>query len=390
MKAGIVALVLGYVLSQFYRAFLAVLSPALQADLGIGPSVLADASALWFLAFALAQLPVGWALDRIGPRRTASVLLALGGAGGAAVFAMAGGPGAILVAMALIGLGCAPVLMASYYIFARSYSPAVFGTLAGAVIGFGSLGNIAGSAPLAWAAEAWGWRTTVAGVGGLTLVVALAIAGLVRDPPALPPGPKGRLVDLLAMPALWPILIMMVVCYAPAAALRGLWAGPYAADVFGADADGIGQVTLVMGLAMIAGNFAYGPMERVLGSRKWLVMGGNLLVLACLVALWAWPARSLWLSTALLAGVGLFGASFPMVIAHGRAFLPAALTGRGVTLLNLFGIAATGLVQMGTGRVYGALAGEDPARPFAAIFGLCAVFLALGLAVYARSRDRTD
>lgn len=390
MKAGIAALVLGYVLSQFYRAFLAVLAPALQADLGIGPSVLADASALWFLVFALAQLPVGWALDRIGPRWTTSALLAAGGAGGAAVFAAAQSPAGILAGMALIGLGCAPVLMASFFLFARSFPPAVFGTLAGAVIGFGSLGNIAGSAPLAWAAEGFGWRATVAAVGGLTLLVAGAIAVLVRDPPALPPGPKGRLMDLLAMPALWPILVMMVVCYAPAAALRGLWAGPYAADVFGADAVAIGRVTLVMGLAMIAGNFAYGPMERVLRSRKRVVMGGNLLALACLVALWALPAADLWLSTALLAGVGFFGASFPMVIAHGRAFLPAALTGRGVTLLNLFGIAATGLLQMATGRVYGALAGEDPAQPFAAIFGLCAVLLALGLAVYARSQDRTD
>lgn len=390
MKAGVAALVLGYVLSQFYRAFLAVLAPALQADLGIAPRVLADASGLWFLAFALAQLPVGWALDRIGPRRTAAVLLAAGGGGGAAVFALAQGPGAVLAAMALIGLGCAPVLMASYFIFARSFPPAVFGSLAGAVIGIGSLGNIAGSAPLAWAADTFGWRTTVGSVGALTLVVALAIAVLVRDPPALPPGPKGRLTDLLAMPALWPVLIMMTVCYAPAAALRGLWAGPYVADVFGADAAGIGRVTLIMGLAMIAGNFAYGPMERLLRSRKRVILGGNLLTLACLVGLWLVPGESLALSTALLAGVGFFGASFPMVIAHGRAFLPPALTGRGVTLLNLFGIAATGVLQMATGRVYGALSGTDPVRPFAAIFALCAVLLALGLAVYARSRDRTD
>lgn len=390
MKAGVAALVLGYVLSQFYRAFLAVLAPALQADLGIAPRVLADASGLWFLAFALAQLPVGWALDRIGPRRTAAVLLAAGGGGGAAVFALAQGPGMVLAAMALIGLGCAPVLMASYFIFARSFPPAVFGSLAGAVIGIGSLGNIAGSAPLAWAADTFGWRTTVGSVGALTLVVALAIAVLVRDPPALPPGPKGRLTDLLAMPALWPVLIMMTVCYAPAAALRGLWAGPYVADVFGADAAGIGRVTLIMGLAMIAGNFAYGPMERLLRSRKRVILGGNLLTLACLVGLWLVPGESLALSTALLAGVGFFGASFPMVIAHGRAFLPPALTGRGVTLLNLFGIAATGVLQMATGRVYGALSGTDPVRPFAAIFALCAVLLALGLAVYARSRDRTD
>ena len=86
---------------------------------------------------------------------------------------------------------------------------------------------------------------------------------LVRDPAPLPPGPKGRLTDLLRMRALWPVLVMMMVCYAPSAVLRGLWIGPYLADVFGADAARIGQASLVMGLAMVAGNFAYGPLDRL-------------------------------------------------------------------------------------------------------------------------------
>ena len=82
MRAGIVCLILGYVLSQFYRAFLAVLTPVLTAELGATAEDLAAASGLWFLAFALMQIPVGEALDRIGPRRTTAVLLVIGGAGG--------------------------------------------------------------------------------------------------------------------------------------------------------------------------------------------------------------------------------------------------------------------------------------------------------------------
>ena len=46
MRAGLVFLVAGYVLSQFYRAFLAVLAPALQADIGAGPADLALSSGL--------------------------------------------------------------------------------------------------------------------------------------------------------------------------------------------------------------------------------------------------------------------------------------------------------------------------------------------------------
>ncbi|MEN9411190.1 MAG: hypothetical protein RL216_3164, partial [Pseudomonadota bacterium] len=235
MIAGIAALVAAYVLSQFYRAFLAVLTPVLGVEIGAMPDDLAFASGIWFLVFALAQIPVGSALDRVGPRATAAVGLGIAAAG-AGVFAMAQGPGAVTAAMVLIGAGCAPVLMAAYFIFARTYPAAVFGTLAGMVIGIGSLGNIASSLPLAAAVEALGWRVTLWGVAGVTLAVALALAVLVRDPPKVEGAGRGSLLDLLRMRTLWPVLVMMAVCYAPAAGLRGLWVGPYYADVFGADA----------------------------------------------------------------------------------------------------------------------------------------------------------
>lgn len=390
MIAGIVALVAAYVLSQFYRAFLAVLAPVLGAEIGAGAEDLAMASGVWFLVFAAMQIPVGSALDRVGPRLTAAVLLGFGGAGGAAVFAMAEGPGAVTLAMALIGVGCAPVLMAAYYIFARTYSAAVFGTLAGVVIGVGSMGNIASSLPLAAAVEAFGWRQTLWGLAGVTLVVALALGLLVRDPPKVEGAGKGSLMDLLRMPALWPVLIMMAACYAPAAGLRGLWVGPYYADVFGADAAAIGVATLVMGGAMVAGNFAYGPLDRVLGTRKWLIFGGNAGVLLCLLGLWAMPEAGGWVTLALLAGVGFLGASFPMVMAHGRAFVPPHLMGRGVTLLNLFGIGAAGMAQGVTGRIHTALGGDGAAAPYQGIFLFFAATLAAGMVVYLFSRDRMD
>ncbi|NCM98068.1 MAG: MFS transporter, partial [Rhodobacterales bacterium] len=77
MRVGIACLVLAYVLSQFFRACLAVLTPVLQADLGASAADLASASGLWFLTFAAMQLPVGWALDRVGPRLTTALLFGL-------------------------------------------------------------------------------------------------------------------------------------------------------------------------------------------------------------------------------------------------------------------------------------------------------------------------
>ncbi|MFN3954270.1 MAG: MFS transporter [Pararhodobacter sp.] len=397
MKLGIACLVAGYVLSQFYRAFLAVLTPVLGQEIGARADDLALSSGLWFLAFAAMQIPVGWALDTLGPRRTSAWLLGLAGGGGALIFAFAQNPLHLHVAMALIGAGCAPVLMASYYIFGRVYSARVFATLAGSIIGFGTLGNIAGAWPLAWAAETFGWRETVLGLAVLTFVTGAALWRFVEDPPALERMDgqgNGSLLDVLRIPAIWLILPLLFVNYAPAGALRGLWVGPYYETVYGANALAIGQVTLLMAFAMVIGAFAYGPLDRIFGTRKWVVLGGNLMAAACLIALWWMPASGFWTSALLLSAVGILGLSFPLIMAHGRSFFPPHLLGRGVTLLNMFSIGGVGVLQVISKRVYEGASG-DPAMvpasaPYAAIFLFFGLLLLAGCLVYAFSEDRTD
>lgn len=387
MRAGLILLCLAYVFSQFYRAFLAVLSSDLQSDIGAGPDELAFASGLWFIAFAAMQLPVGWALDRIGPRRTTAVLLLLGCGGGAALFALATGPLHVDIAMVLIGVGCSPVLMASYYIFARQFPPAQFATLGALMVGVGSLGNLVASYPMALATETIGWRASMAVLAVLAVLVALGIHVLVRDPERAEGDGRGSVLDLLKIPAMWAILPMMFVAYAPSAALRGLWAGPYLTDVFSLTTAQVGQATLVMGVAMICGTLAYGPLDRVFRTRKWVIFFGNLMALLAIGALWVWPDGGVTLSVTLLALAGFFGASFPMIVAHGRSFIPDHLAGRGVTMLNLFAIGGAGVAQFATGPLYATASKGDILTGYSAIFGFFGLALMIGLCAYVFSHD---
>ncbi len=390
MQAGLVVLCLAYVLSQFFRAFLAVLTADLGRDIGASPEDLAFASGLWFVVFALMQIPVGWALDRVGPRRTSAILLLIGGAGGALLFAAATAPVHVSLAMALIGVGCSPVLMASYFIFAREFPPAKFATLAAVMLGVGSVGNLVASYPTALAVELMGWRATLFGLAAISATVAVGIWLSVRDPAKVETEQNGSLLDLLKEPALWTIMPLMLVAYAPSAALRGLWAGPYLRDVFALSTTQIGTATLIMGAAMIAGTFVYGPLDRVLKTRKWVIFGGNVLSGVALVLLCLWIDNAVWLSVLLLAVIGFTGAAFPVIMAHGRAFIPSHLVGRGVTLLNLFGIGGVGLAQFATGRIHAATVDTGATAPYTAIFGFFAVAVAIGCVIYLFSRDSID
>ena len=391
MRIGFAALVAAYVLSQFYRAFLAVLAPLLSSDLAMSKSELASASGLWFLGFALAQLPIGVALDRFGPRRTAAALLGLCGGGGAVMFATATGSDAIKLAMVLIGIGCAPVLMASFYIFARLYRPAVFATLAALVVGLGNSGNLAAALPLSLLVELLGWRVTLGGLAAVTVAVALLILCCVKDPVHVPrPEGAGRFWTVIGTGGFWAILVMLATSYVGAAAIRGLWAAPYLADLYGADAAQIGTATLVMGLAMVLGSLAYGPLDRLVGSRKRPILIGNLVGGLALAVLWLQPMPGFWAAVLLFAVLGLFGSSYSLMMAHGRAFFPPHQLGLGVTLLNLFSIGGVGVFQTLSGTVFEA-GGPLPEAAYGLLFGYFAAVVLGGCLIYALfARDRLD
>ncbi|MDF1855354.1 MFS transporter [Pseudooceanicola sp.] len=392
MRKDIVLLGLAYVLSQFYRSFLSVLTVPLQRDLGATPEEMANASGLWFLFFALSQIPVGAMLDRIGPRRTAAWLLLFGGGGGAATFVVATAPWHISLGMALLGIGCAPVLMAAYYILAREYPPSRFSTYAGLIVGIGTTGSIFSSLPLVWAVDLFGWRGTMAVLAGLSIAAALGILVVVRDPARVTVEKHGSIFDILRIPAMWPILPLMTVCYLPAGGFRGVWTGPYLTEVYGADFATIGTVALILGVAVVAGTLAYGPGELVFRTRKWLAAVGVAIATLTCFALIVLPPSGIWQAAILIAALCFFSSCYSLLISHGRAFVPPHLIGRGVTLLNLCGMMGVGGSQLITGRIYAAeaAAGSSPAQTYDAIFLFYGVALALGLVAYLFSRDRLD
>lgn len=389
LMRGLAALGIAYVLSQFYRSFLAVLTPQLGADLGADKADLSLASGMWFTCFAAMQFVVGVGLDKYGPKRTTAYIFGVGATSGVIVFATAQSPIAIVIAMSLIGIGCSPVLMASLFIFAQRFQPSTFAIMTSWFVAFGTTGNVIGASPMATAVDMYGWRQVMFALGTFSLLVALAIYCLAQDP-KVEKQDKGGLagyLSLLKLPVLWPIMIMTLLCYAPVAGIRGLWAGPYLNDMYNASGLMIGQVTLFMAIAMIVGSLAYGPMDRLANTRKWVIFIGNAIVLTMLIVLITKPTSSINMTTILFIVIGIAGTSYGVLMAHGRAFIPSHLVGRGVTLLNFCSIFGAGVMQFASGQIIGKQ--DDPSAPesYQLLFGVYAAALGAALAIYLFSRD---
>lgn len=389
---GIVALAIAYVLSQFYRSFLAVLTPMLTEDLGASKTDLSMASGLWFVAFALMQFFVGVSLDRYGPRRTASLMLGICAGGGAVLFTVATAPWMMIVAMALIGIGCSPILMSAMFIFAKTFRPNLFAVAASWIMAVGMAGNVIGASPMAAAAEVFGWRGVMAALALITVACAFVLYLVVRDPPqedgaAVSSGIAGYL-EIARLSVLWPILPFLLLNNVISAGIRGLWSGPYLVDVHGADPITIGNVTLFMALAMVAGSLIYGPLDNVFRTRKWVVFFGNLFGIAACTFLAFRPQADIATVTVAFVVIGVAGGSFGVLMAHARSFFPSHLIGRGVTAMNFFGIGGVGLMQLATGAVVtSSTVPDDPTHAYGALFSFYAIAVGLALAIYLFSRD---
>lgn len=393
------ALCAAYFVSQFYRASVAVIAPDLALELGLSPAALGALTGAFFLAFGATQIPLGILLDRFGPRFTMAALL-LVAVVGALVFAAAANPIVLTLGRALMGVGCAGVFMGSVVVCARWFPPDRLATAAGVVLAVGGTGSLMAATPLAFAAEHIGWRGAFVAMAGLTAVMACVVFVLVRDaPPGHPFHGRRReslgdtlrgLREVLANPRLPYIAIMAFVAYSAMATVLTLWAGPYLADVHGLDGVARGNVLLLSAGALIAGPLCYGPLDRLLDTRKWIVVVGALATIAVLLTLACVPAPPLWFAVTLLTLLGFVGSFSIMVMTHGRACFPERLVGRAVTLVNFANFTGVAVMQYAAGAIVGTFATVDGTAPevaYRAAFGFLAATVVAALCIYARVAD---
>jgi predicted MFS family arabinose efflux permease len=386
------------VLSQFYRVSGGVIAPELMRDLSLSPASLGTANGAFFLALAVLQLPCGMLFDRFGPRRTIATLTIVAVVGALAHAAAVSAP-SLIVARILLGVGCAGSFMGAVVLTSRWYPGEHMTTVMSWVFALSNLGTLLGATPLAWASDTIGWRMAFVVMAGVTAIVGTVFFFVVRDRPDGRPfegngeglGATLRgLREVIRAEGLPRILAMHTFAYASMLTVLGLWASPYLHDVYGMDTVARGNVLLAMGVAQVLGILCYGPLDRLFNSRKTVVIGGALLTLAVLGGLAVPSALPVELAVGLLVAHCFVTSYGIVIVAHGRSLYPDHLAGRGVTLVNLAQVVGCTLLPIATGfliELFPAHQGRVPLLAYRAVFGVIALALAAGVAIYAGAKD---
>jgi len=376
----IASLVAIYAVSQFLRNSIGVIANDLAHELSLSATQTGLLSSAFFFSFAAVQIPIGILIDRYGPKDVmlATAVIAVIGT---VLFALAPSASLLIVARALMGLGCSTFFMAPLVIYARRFPPQRFASLTSIQMGGANLGTLAATAPLAASSAAIGWRGSFLAVAAITVVLALAIVFAVpKDADAS----KGReswadalrgVAEAVRVPSFRSVFFMHLTTYSCFVSIIGLWGGPWLTDVHGADLKTRGNILLLGAGAQICGMLMWGPMDRFWGSyRKPVFLAGSTAV--AMMAILVFVPLDLNLASVWFVLFGLSVSYTPILTSHGKSLFPVHLTGRGITLMNIGTMGGAFLSQSVTGVLID-LGGRSEAGSYSPE-GYRLVFAALG------------
>lgn len=392
-----------FVISQFYRASVAVITPQLIDEFNLKPTDLGLLSAVFFYAFALAQIPVGIFLDRIGARITMTVL-SLVAVVGSLVFAWADSLSMLVLARVLLGLGMACNLMGTLKLLTLWFSPMHFATLVTVVMSLATAGSIGATSPLVLLVQAVGWRTAFNLFAVGTLLATVAFWLIVRD------HPRGRTADpatdktaptlrdtlsdlrqLFRNRSYWIISLGAFGRYGIYAAVQTLWAGPFLIRGIGMPPMTAGNLILLMNVGLIVGGPIWGHLsDNLMSSRKRVIMTGLFcmgIALGGLIALN--PDSPLWIFATLFFALGFCSSSGMVMYAHIKELMPLEQAGVAMTGVNFFTMIGAAVFLQGMGGImqYIYAGASMGLGAFRGAFTFCTVSLAVVTLLYALTTD---
>jgi MFS family permease len=349
----------GYLMSYLFRTVNSVIAPDLIAELHLDEAGLGLITSAYLYAFTLFQLPLGLLLDRYGPRKVQTVLLAVAGLG-SLVFALSHDVATLALCRAVIGLGLSGGLMAAFKANAL-WLPAARVPLANSiVVAFGGLGVFAATTPSDAMASAFGWRSLFFLLAAVMVVVSACVWWMAPHGDGSVAGQPRRswlaqlrdIGPIFAQPSFWRIVPMIALVSGGFIAVQSLWAARWLTDVRLLDRGAVAANLMAMAVTFSAGSLLTGFVADWAGRRgiglkaviawSFLVLGVAELGLIFNAPLPAWV---------LVGALGLAGSGTNLAyVVLAEQFGPA-MAGRAQTSLNLLLFLAAALIQSGIGWV---------------------------------------
>ena len=387
----------GYTVSQFLRTSLGVLSPNLMHDFNINPNNMGLLGGVFFLSFAIFQIPAGILIDKYGPRKVMSSVIIFAVLG-SIIFALSNSFYILLIGRVLMGLGCSICLMGSLVLITRWTDSDQFSKLAGIILAVGGIGGLLATTPLSYFSELFGWRLSFWLAAAVTFCVMLLYYFILEDR-------KNDLIlnrsnETISLKNLLFILKernfkfmipMSLMSYSSLVVILGLWGAPYLKDIHGLDTVERGKILMLMAISWNIGSFVFGRLRSIFGNYKNVVIFGatGVIILLFILSIIT-DINSIYLYI-LFCILGFFGAFSVALISHYQVLFDKEYMGRALSTANFFNFGGVFFVQWLTGKIIYLMGGDSTGAPIEAYrlaFLFVAILLLISLCIYFFSNEK--
>jgi MFS family permease len=345
----------GYFLSCLLRAITATLSPVLTTEFNLLAGDLGLLAGGYFLGFASMQIPLGYLLDKHGPKKIVSSFLLIAIVGTAS-FALAQSFAGLLISRILIGVGVSACLMGpltGYRIwFADEYQQRGNSWM----LMIASTGFVFSTLPVQILLPVFGWRWIF---GGITILIFIVIILILLFIPSWKNETDnnneknfGSLSDIWKNKFFRSTIPLGLFNYGGMIAIQTLWAGPWMVRVAGYNplesATGLFWINTTMLIAFFVWGYIL-PKITKFGLETMKLMKFGL------------PISYLFLLVIIISGENAGAIHFTIYILTSIVLtltqpaialsFPASLAGKSLTSFNLLIFLGTFIMQWGIGLV---------------------------------------
>jgi len=389
----------GYTVSQFLRTSVGVLSPNLMNDFNINPNNMGLLGGVFFLSFAIFQIPAGVLIDRYGPRKVMSAVIIFAVLG-SIIFALSNSFYSLLTGRLLMGLGCSICLMGSLVLITRWTDSDQFSKLAGIILAVGGIGGLLATTPLSYFSELFGWRLSFWLAAAVTFCVMVLYYFILDDRKNdLTLSSSNETISLKNLLFVLKernfkfMIPMSLMSYSSLVVILGLWGAPYLRDIHGLDSVERGKILMVMAISWNIGSFVFGRLRSIFGNYKNVVIFGASGVIILLLLLSIITSMDIIYIYILFSILGFFGAFSVALISHYQVLFDKEYMGRALSTANFFNFGGVFFIQWLTGKIIYLMGGNSSGAPMEAYrlaFLFVAILLLISLCIYFFSNEKKN
>ena len=355
-KLSIIIILLSsiYFISQFSRASLGVVIIDVAADLNLNSEQIGRLGGVFFLSFALTQVPLGIILDAFNPVKIIIYMMFIIFTG-FFLFGVADNFTLLILARILQGVGCGVCLMGPLVVLTKIVKVKDFSLYSGIVMGLGGLGALFATEPFFYIVSQIGWKLAFNYFSFLILFL-IFLLYLFPKEEKLETKSKTNLnfkafKKILFNKNFLLMLPMSMFGYASAAFILTLWGGRFLSTVHNYTIGSISLNLMFMALFWTIGSFSYGYIEKKINNKK-LIISFSSIMMAFLISLLCISIISSKIFFLILfCFLGFFGAFTIILMSHYRVLFEEAIIGKVLTTANLFNFFGVFLTQWLTGVI---------------------------------------